>query len=169
MTKELSTILKKDFISPTKGCLTFNTLIYDLVDYMEAEPNDKYSVIVGCDSKLYRETTVFVNVILVHRIGKGARYFYQRHYQDVGKELRPRIYQEASMALDLGQQFITRLKKALTKQKLDYSFEIHVDIGKDGPTKNMIREIVGMIEGNGFIARYKPESYCASTVADRHT
>jgi hypothetical protein len=46
--------------------------------------------------------------------------------------------------------------------------EIHVDIGQKGPTKEMIREIVGMVRGNGFFVKIKPESFAASTLADRH-
>jgi predicted RNase H-related nuclease YkuK (DUF458 family) len=33
----------------------------------------------------------------------------------------------------------------------------------------MIKEVVGMVTGNGFKARTKPESYGASNVADKHT
>ena len=57
------------------------------------------------------------------------------------------------------------------RDKLDghlYDFEIHLDIGQNGPTKDMIQEIVGMITGNGFKARIKPESYAANKVADRY-
>jgi hypothetical protein len=33
----------------------------------------------------------------------------------------------------------------------------------------MIREVVGMVNGNGFTAKTKPDSWAASTVADKHT
>jgi len=35
--------------------------------------------------------------------------------------------------------------------------------------KKLINEIVGMIKGSGFAVKTKPESYGASSVADRHT
>ncbi|HAA34763.1 MAG TPA: hypothetical protein DCD97_05580, partial [Firmicutes bacterium] len=38
-----------------------------------------------------------------------------------------------------------------------------------GDTKELIREVVGMVIGSGFDARIKPESYGASKVADRYT
>ena len=149
--------------------MSFDNIIYDLVDFMEALPKNKYVVVVGTDSKLYFDETTFVSVIFIHRVGKGARYFWQKCRKKIGRELRPRIYEETALSLELGQQLLRQLKKALHNAKLNYDFEIHVDIGEKGPTKEMIREIVGMIEGNGFVARYKPLSYGASTVADKHT
>ncbi|MBU3957376.1 ribonuclease H-like YkuK family protein, partial [Patescibacteria group bacterium] len=38
-----------------------------------------------------------------------------------------------------------------------------------GPTREMIKEVVGMVNGNGFVAKTKPESYGAFVVADKHT
>jgi hypothetical protein len=42
-------------------------------------------------------------------------------------------------------------------------------VGKVGETKELIREIVGMVTGSGFEARIKPDSYGASKVADKYT
>jgi len=51
----------------------------------------------------------------------------------------------------------------------NYNVEIHVDVGNNGPTRSLIKEIVGMIEGMGFVAKVKPDSFGASRVAHRHT
>jgi predicted RNase H-related nuclease YkuK (DUF458 family) len=50
----------------------------------------------------------------------------------------------------------------------EFEFEIHADVGENGPTKQMIQEVVGMIRANNFTVRTKPESYAATNVADRH-
>jgi predicted RNase H-related nuclease YkuK (DUF458 family) len=47
--------------------------------------------------------------------------------------------------------------------------EIHLDVGQEGATKSLIREVVGMVTGSGFDAKIKPESYGASAVADKYT
>jgi len=47
--------------------------------------------------------------------------------------------------------------------------EIHLDVGRSGETRELIREVVGMVAGSGFDAKIKPESYGASSVADKHT
>ena len=46
---------------------------------------------------------------------------------------------------------------------------IHADIGVNGPTKSMVKEVVGLIRGNGFLPMIKPESFAASSVADRYS
>ena len=48
------------------------------------------------------------------------------------------------------------------------NLEIHVDIGPNGPTRELIADIVGMIRANGFKVATKPSSWGASHVADRH-
>jgi predicted RNase H-related nuclease YkuK (DUF458 family) len=51
---------------------------------------------------------------------------------------------------------------------LNYQFRyIHADIGANGKTRDMIKEVTGLIKGNGFEPKIKPESFAASTVADR--
>ena len=41
--------------------------------------------------------------------------------------------------------------------------------GENGDTKDMIRELVGMVTGSGFDAKIKPYACGASKVADKHT
>jgi hypothetical protein len=52
---------------------------------------------------------------------------------------------------------------------LQFNLEIHVDIGENGRTKEMIDEVVGMIIGGGMRVRIKPHAYAATSVADKHT
>lgn len=51
----------------------------------------------------------------------------------------------------------------------DFKFEVHIDIGRKGLTKVLIQEMVGRISGMGIQAKIKPESYCASCYANKHT
>ncbi|MCK4816393.1 hypothetical protein KA005_11550, partial [bacterium] len=61
---------------------------------------------------------------------------------------------------------VPRIRKKISPAK--YDLEIHIDVGPLGPTREMIREVVGMVNGNGFTAKTKPEAWGASTVADKH-
>ncbi|OGY56735.1 MAG: hypothetical protein A2Y84_01455 [Candidatus Colwellbacteria bacterium RBG_13_48_8] len=70
------------------------------------------------------------------------------------------------ISLDLAKMVIGALRAL---GPIDFDLEIHVDVGEKGETKQMIQELVGMIRANNFEARTKPESYAASSVADRHT
>lgn len=163
---------KESFISPSRGRRDFFDAMADVVEFVNEDAISKYAVVVGTDSE---ETLIpnghaglanFVSVITVHRIGKHGRYFWKRIADVKTFDRHDRILKEAYYSLDLAQRVVNHLRTKLSDQL--YDFEIHLDIGHNGPTKSMIQEIVGMITGNGFVARIKPESYAANKVADRH-
>ncbi len=154
-----------EFTSPTKGPMTFDRMFKDIVAYVNEDPNASYKLIVGTDSQV-RETVHFVTAVIIHRVGKGARYYYSRSQQDFVNSLRQKIYYEASLSLGLS----SRLADRLAKNGWDkLAVEVHLDVGLHGETRELIREVVGMIVGSGFHAKIKPDSYGASKVADKYT
>lgn len=194
------------FHSPSGASLSLEEVVEETLRFMGSEPADAYSVIIGSDSQGYRNgstslttggltpigDTDFVSVVVVHRIGKGGRYFWVKNRLARMLSLREKIYEEATRSLMLAMKLGGELKERLASAESSvacapssapplravatffpegpsYTLEIHVDIGTQGPTRDMIREIVGMIRGNGFVVRTKPEAYAASTVADRYT
>ncbi|MDO8558454.1 MAG: ribonuclease H-like YkuK family protein [bacterium] len=158
------------FTSPTKGELAFPGVIREVSEFIEEEPSRAYKLIVGTDSSEAREETDFVSVIVVHRIGARARYFWIRTRQNRMPSLRQRIYHEASLSLALAQELTQGVGESLNGYLTSgvCQLEVHVDIGQFGATRDMIKEVVGMILGNGFAVKIKPESYAASSVADKH-
>ena len=154
------------FISPSKGRRGFAQVIDDVVTFVREDEASKYAVVVGTDSEQSREAAEFVSVVTVHRIGRHGRYFWKRMPPIKAYDHHDRMLKEAMFSLDLAQRVVAALRERISEHL--YNFEIHLDIGHNGPTKTMISEIVGMITGNGFIARIKPESYAANKVADRH-
>ncbi len=154
-----------NFVSPTKGRMTIGEVVQDIVTFMEEEPSASYKLIIGTDSQS-RQDSCFVTAVIVHRVGKGARYYYRRRYMVHVKNLRHKIFTETSMSLDA----VTMLKEELTKTCYkDMDVEVHVDIGQNGDTKELIREVVGWVMGSGFTVKIKPNACGASKVADRHT
>lgn len=153
--------------SQTYGELQFKDVHSKILEYIEADPENRYRIIIGADSQQKNSSqTDFVTAIIVHRIGAGGIYFWQRKIDKGKKAFRQRIYEEAFLALQTAQEFMSSFKKNGIKS---YEFEIHVDVGKKGPTRDIINEVVGMIRGSGFSVKTKPEAYGASKVADRHT
>lgn len=153
------------FISPTKGPLDFDAMFEEIIAYVREKPEATYRVIVGTDSQL-REQTSFVTAIIVHRVGKGARYFYSREREVFGRSLRQRIFYEAARSLEVAGMLASRLA---ANGHADFDVEIHLDIGRHGETRDLIREVVGMVTGSGFDARIKPDAFGASKVADKYT
>lgn len=152
------------FHSPSKGPLSYEELVEDLLAFVAAEPDAGYKLIVGTDSHT-RVDLCFVTAVVIHRVGKGARYYYRRRHQHKIRSLRQRIFYETAISLALAQ----RLADSLISHGAALNVEIHLDVGEHGDTKELIREVVGMVAGSGFHAEIKPHSYGASKVADRYT
>jgi len=138
-----------------------------IVDFMNEKPEHSYAITLGTDSEVVADKRAdFVTAIVVHRIGNGGRYFW-RHTKTPKRfhTLRDRMIEEVLISLDIAKRFLE------TSQKMHlprFDFEIHVDIGENGDTRVMIQELVGMIRAHNFEVKTKPESYAASSVADRH-
>jgi len=140
-------------------------VVQEIISFMQADPNRRYKVMIGTDSELYDKTEAdFVTAIVVHRVGNGGRYFWRREELSGFHTLRDRILREVMISLDIAKSVLGNLKDYETPE---FDFEVHVDIGSNGRTKTMIQELVGMVRANNFEARTKPESYAASSVADR--
>lgn len=153
-----------DFISPTKGHLTFDEVFTEVLSYASENPDDNYRLIVGTDSQL-KDQTCFVTALIVHRQGKGGRFFYTRRYENYTRSLKQRIFYEASLSLSVA----SLLTEKLADSGQELNLEIHLDVGSNGATKTLVKEIVGMVNGSGYPCKIKPDSYGASSVADRYT
>jgi predicted RNase H-related nuclease YkuK (DUF458 family) len=153
------------FISPTKGRLNLDQVYDDMVDYINQDSESKFKLIVGTDSQL-REEVCYVTAIIILREGKGGRYYYNKEREKTKLSLKQRIFYETSRSLTIA----AKLAEKLAENGLsDLDIEIHLDVGEQGKTKEIIREVVGMVTGSGFDARIKPDSYGASKVADKYT
>lgn len=157
------------FQSPSKGKLNFNQVIEDLVSFILEDLKEAYRIVVGTDSD-GKKNPEFVTAIVIHRQGKGGRFFYKKIKNKKIYTLRTRIYEETMISLSLAMRLREKLEKKLLKiiPNNYKNLEIHTDIGQIGETKEMIKEIVGMIKGNGFNVKIKPEAFGATAVADKY-
>lgn len=155
------------FQSPTYGELELTQVREKILQFLSKDPDKTYKLVVGSDSQPHNGSGVdFVTAIVIHRVGTGGIYFWKRTVNKKTYVLRQRMYEEATMSLEMAETVLALLyRDGITK----YDVEIHVDIGKFGDTHDMINEIVGMIRGSGYTVKIKPESYAASKVADRYT
>lgn len=152
------------FISPTRGEISEQEMFNDILEFISQSPGDRYRTIVGTDSQASREVC-FVSAIIIHREGKGARCYYTKNYCNKPFTLRHRIFEEAVRSLEMA----GRLINFLSDTHPELTIEIHCDIGEKGKTREFIQQVVGLINMSGFMAKIKPYSYGASTVADKFT
>jgi len=154
-----------EFVSPTLGRLSFVQMFKQLVGYIREEPDQHYNLIIGTDSLLSDDTT-FVTAVIVHKVGRGGRYFYRKFRNRKIESLRQRILFETSLSLETAHLITTELaRNGYSKLPV----EIHLDVGNNGETKRIVREVVGMVSGSGFAAVIKPDAYGATKVADKHS
>ncbi len=173
----MDNLSKTYFYNPTKGQLSAEEVLEEMVSYIKEKPDRFYDIIVGCDSPSAVEPHFPVAVVVL-RVGEGGRFFlkkvtYPSSFNKRFVNWRGRILQEVllscELALSLREDFQNKIQK-MADEKLNYQFRyIHADVGENGQTQEMIREVTGLIRGNGFEPKIKPESYAASCVADRYT
>lgn len=157
-----------NFRSPTFGSMDLAGVVEQAIAFIEREDNSHFRIVIGTDSELVSQSSAhFVAAVVVHHVGHGGVYFWGSATRDGIKDLRQRMYEEATYSLTLAQRLLEEFRRR--DLPLEKILEIHVDVGVGGETKVMIAEIVGMIRGSGFLCKTKPDSYAASNVADRHT
>jgi len=163
--------MNKLYISPTKGKVSMAQIVGEIQEFIDEDPAQFYRVVVGSDSQAKRNGKEhqidFVSAIIVHRIGRGAKFFWRKTKVYKKPVLREKIYTETLMSLEVAHELVPKLRKMITPTK--YDLEIHIDVGPIGQTREMIKEVVGMVSGNGFTAKTKPDSWGASKVADKFT
>lgn len=159
------------FISPTKGKLTLEEVVAEVMYFMGEGNRFRYRLIIGTDSQVARGVD-FVNAIVVHRVGRGGRYFWRRIHKEYSSplSLKARMFTEANYSIALAIELLSLLQQRLADAFMEFhpDVEVHIDVGQNGPTREMIKELVGLVKSNGFEARIKPEAYAASTVADKY-
>lgn len=162
------------FFNPTKGPLKADQVISEILGYMTEKPEKFYDIIVGCDSPSSEEPH-FPVAIVVLRKREGGRFFLKKVNYSSGKKFsnwKMRILEEVLLSCELALFLRENLEKAVKKLSSlpNYEFRyIHADVGENGATKDMVKELTGLIRGNGFEPKIKPEAYAASNVADRYT
>lgn len=155
------------FFSPTDGQLTLDAMMDTLARYVAEQPQATYKLIIGTDSQTKGQSTHFVTALVAHRVGKGGRFFIRHEHQRPLFNLRQKLLHETTLSLET----IAKVQAELLARDLlfNYDLEVHVDAGTKGATRELIRDLVGLVIASGFTAKIKPDAFAASSVADRFT
>jgi predicted RNase H-related nuclease YkuK (DUF458 family) len=135
-------------------------------DAIAASPADS-SVYIGADSKVYSHSgeamVAYVTVIILHYgSSKGAKIFKSHRTDRYYGQIRTRLMAEVTDAIMAATEVADVIE--------DRGFEIHLDINRDERYKSsaLVKEATGYVLGTlGFEPKLKPESFAASSVADR--
>jgi hypothetical protein len=162
----------RKFKSPTHGDLTIEQVPEKILLYFEKmkEYDSKFSIIVGTDSQNFSDTKM-VSVIAVTCEGHGGIFFYNITRQPIIKDVRTKLHIETEESLELASELVRLIedKEEYEELYMNCSFAIHIDAGNSekGKTKELIPELVGWIKACGYDCEVKPNSYVASSIADK--
>lgn len=160
------------FQSNSRSSISFNDLADLIKAFLQEDETAFYSLTIGTDSEIKivegKRMLELITAVVIHRKGFGGRYFWSKKRISVTKSLREKIYQEVLLSVEAAKLLVPQLRVKLNGSS-HYDLEIHIDVGENGKTREMIKEVVSIVSGNGFVARTKPYSYAASNIADRHT
>lgn len=159
-------------ISPTYGEVTIEEAAYIINEYYKksSEYNTAFNIIIGTDSQNHSDTKVVV-VIVAQREGHGGIYFYDVEHISRIQDVRQKLNYETQKSLACADKLIETLEsnENYSDMFLNSSFSIHVDAGHSnlGKTKELIPSLVGWIKSCGYDCSVKPDSFAASSVANK--
>ena len=127
-------------------------------------------IIIGTDSQNHSKTKI-VSVICMACIGHGGIFFYEITNVPIIKDVRTKLHTETNMSLILTTDLVDMLEKNEKYEEMYLScpISIHVDAGNSpkGKTAELIPEIVGWIKACGYDSSVKPDSFVASSIANK--
>ncbi|KGX92414.1 hypothetical protein N781_16905 [Pontibacillus halophilus JSM 076056 = DSM 19796] len=165
------------FYNQSQSHMTFEDVAQQIRMFIQENPATEYKLSIGTDSHVHRDYTRFITAIHVHRVGKGA-WGCLRNYTIPRRvdSLKEKISTETWLSQEIAYQFSSGVLEELSEMLLPHeedganlSFEIHLDIGRKGLTKNLIADMTRRIDDMGVTVRIKPDSYAASSYANRYT
>lgn len=161
------------FHTPSGASLAFSEVVDFIKRFLEGDEEAQYKLTIGSDSEVKKDEAgntflELISAIVIYRKGYGGKYSWRKKRIKNVKTLREKIYQEVLLSVETAQLLVPELRSQLNGSAPLYDLEIHIDVGERGETREMIKEVVGIVKGYGFVAKTKPESYAASNIADRH-
>ncbi|MHB1653362.1 MAG: ribonuclease H-like YkuK family protein [Desulfitobacteriaceae bacterium] len=152
--------------SITHGEVSFDETYALIKSYLALDKRGEYRVSIGADSQNFSYTKIPI-IIGIHKVqnnvGRGGIFFAEIKKVKRISNIRQKILYETNLSLELA----TKLRERFAADNIRNEISIHVDAGYNGPTRYYIQEIMGWVKACGFRCVVKPDSYMASSVANR--
>ncbi|MDQ0205474.1 ribonuclease H-like YkuK family protein [Alkalicoccobacillus murimartini] len=169
----------RQFYNLQQKDMTFEQVFLQIKAFMEQQPIGHYKLMLGTDSQVHPRQTRFITGVVIQRLGQGVwacatKTIVQRKMN----HLHERISFETSLTEEIATLFTENHKNELIHIILPhiydgatFSIEGHIDIGagQKNRTREFVREMTGRIESSGLEPKIKPDSFVASSYANRYT
>lgn len=159
------------FNSETYGKLNIEQIPEKILEFYEKNKDIEgvFQIVVGTDSQNFSDTKM-VTVIAAYKEGHGGIFFYEIDRINRITNVKQKLNTETSRSLEVMMNLVSELEESKYKDMRDNTLlSIHVDAGwsDKGKTKELIPGLIGWIKACGFEAKCKPESFAASSIADK--
>lgn len=160
------------FISPTFGKLNTEDIPEKIRMFFDKHKqyDMPMQIIIGTDSQNFEHTKI-VSVVAAICEGHGGIFFYEITRKPLISDVRTKLHEETNDSLQLAENLVEIMEsnEKYEEMYLNCPISIHIDAGNStkGKTRELIPELVGWIKACGYSCHVKPESYVASTIADR--
>ncbi len=165
------------FYNTSTEQMSFDTVFDNLVEFIKKEPTSFYRLAIGTDSQVHPTGTRFITSVHLHRVGKGAwgclkKVIVPRRITSIKEKIVLETMYSQEVASLFSDEYLSKLVEPLIPyidKGADLTIEVHLDIGKRGKTKQFIEEMSERILAIGLQPKIKPESYAASSYANKYT
>ena len=160
------------FQSETYGKINIEQIPEKILEFYNKNKTSDgvFQIVVGTDSQNFNDTKM-VTVIAAYKEGKGGIFFYEIDRINRITNVKQKLNTETSRSLEVMMELAGELEEEVRykEMKKNTLLSIHVDAGwsDKGKTKELIPGLVGWIKACGFDVEVKPNSFCASSIADR--
>ncbi len=163
------------FFNSMQKNMSFADVIASIKYFIRVNPDSKFRLAVGTDSQVKGKYTCFITGIHMHRIGQGAwccitKMIEHKRYTSLKEKIEKETLLTYEIANMLNEQLMEALYDFSAKYKnFDCKLEAHIDVGTKGETRNLVKEMTGYFESMDIDAKIKPDSFVASTYANRYS
>lgn len=159
--------------------MTFDQVFERIIKFMNVYKNGNFRLMIGTDSQVHPKHTIFITGVVILNEGKGAWACIRKVVVPRRMDrLHERISYETTLTEEVVSLFTEERKTTMIDIVLPYiykgatfSMEGHLDIGSGNrnKTKIFVEEMVSRIESMGLEPKIKPNSFVASSYANRFT
>lgn len=159
--------------------MSFEQVFQHITTFVKKDPSGNFRLMFGTDSQVFNHYTKFITGIVIQQERKGV-------WACIRKVTVPRqmlnLHERISYETTLTEEVVSMFTKDHKEQLINiviphiynganFTIEGHIDIGsgKRNKTRVFVKEMVSRLESIGLKPKIKPESFVASSYANRFT
>lgn len=159
--------------------MSFEQVFRYIVQFMEKDPTGNFRLMFGTDSQVHGMLTKFITGIVIQQERKGVWACFRKVIVPRKMaNLHERISYETTLTEEVVSLFTKEKKEQLIQIVLpnvykgaNFTIEGHIDIGSGSRNKTrvFVNEMISRMKSIGLEAKIKPDSFVASSYANRFT